>query len=40
MKRKIHAIISLILSISFAMSLSLLPLKIGKVLDYITLTSG
>jgi hypothetical protein len=29
----------MLLSILFAMSLSLLPLKIGKVLDYITKTS-
>jgi ABC-type multidrug transport system fused ATPase/permease subunit len=39
MRRKFLAILGLILSVCFAMSVSLLPLKVGKVLDYITTAS-
>jgi hypothetical protein len=39
MRRKFLAILGLFLNICFAMSVSLLPLKVGKVLDQITATS-
>lgn len=40
LKRKFHFLLGLALNICFAMSISILPLKVGNVLDEITTTSS
>ena len=40
MKRKVHFFIVLFLNFGFAMAVSLLPLKVGDVLDEITTLSS